>query len=463
MASTSHLLRKVKSSATSNRKEIRRIASKDLGKAAESSKTDWKETLDAAETALNATAETGRSQGREEWLQAMAREALLRPLFYPDEDIHPILSDVTPFPDDKHWGGKKLKELASLGPWVASMFLLVSEEPAVGIAYLGDEDTDKAAIVPSIPGLNISGRSMELSLTLAKNAFAKQRLNNATMAKNLLSSWAATGAVVGERVTRVEFGNKLEFMRGTKRRILIPTDSQQDLPRASFTEKELQLSLCADLSTAILRVDTMSPEEDEEDYQWPTPVPVMHVLVGGSYKACMAPILMLRPKRIVLWQSNSEQFQKVAAAIAGALRKRLGKLLGCDSEPEIQTLSSNNLRESWDALSPELLKDLQDGQQAYFNITSGNRIMYMAVMPFSQAYPNLTTIYRDVDAEDFALTFLRFNGLRILQKSLNSPEKENPPKNIDWGNLFKRSRPQSPPPEITADLILEELCLDGLD
>ena len=423
--------------ASLSAEEVRGLWARDFGKAAHAGIEEWNQALEV---------ECPASPGREAWLDALAVEwavgvwlgkLLQKP---PEALAGRRLPDCGSAPDCATLA-------ASQG--AATLVLLDSAEPAVAIllAWKGSAPEGSLTLpdcpgiafhlIPSRPGLKIQGDSWQLGARLAARFIESP---DSEAACRLALCWAATGRIDGRLIGRVEIGGKLRHPALRTRSILLPAESYDEIATAGalLRQNVVNIHPVQDVESALGHiVDARPASADADSVQIDRP-DVLHVLVGGAWQAAFAPIALCRARRVVLWHSDDAISTNRAEAIRDALSAGLAATFETDSAPTLRHLSSSDLGSAWDELNIALSEDLEGGRRVAFNITSGNRIMGMAPLPFAQRHRNLTLLYRDVDADAFALTYLRFDGIRPVQGTLRLPaaEKRNP--TIRWTALFSK-------------------------
>lgn len=257
----------------------------------------------------------------------------------------------------------------------------------------------------------ITGRSWQLAAHLAAIFSAPER---GAQARELAANWIVTGAVyAGRAVLPVDCGNKCRLESGD-RRWLYPAKSVGFEGVAGHAVTRL-----TETRAHILNTPIPLPEET-----WPARIRVLHMLAGGRTEAQEAAGLIPdKVDRIVLWHSTNQEMSVVPAgklaAAFDALRPR--------PKVERNLLSANDLVAMQEAIAARLLPDLKKATErdpVYFNVTSGNRLMFFAVAMLAQhpdQYGKLRLIYRERDTPAFSYIQLRYTAAGPETRSLVLP------------------------------------------
>lgn len=441
-------------------------------------------TLDLDEAAFSdrvALAKGSRpGQTRDAWLRLLARETLLRGFLASGSvSAPPALASISPFPRSKanlgDLAGRRgavgvfpLDRRAGLG-LAAALFLVErrgedtwdedrdllegasvrAREPwHLFVAVEGDGERNHDA-------RHLSGDSWQLAYALARRA-AERRSVQAVRA--LAMTWAVSGAVEGESIREVVVGNKLDAPGLRRRRFLFPEENRAALSQRFLEKPEsdsraaARVRFAADLGQAWSRVVAGDPVHRGAE-SLPAGIPVLHSFVSAAWPVVVAAVVLLRPKRLVLWVSDDKGFIKAAKALAQAFRSPQLGWLRCEVEEPFRKVSSKNLAEAHSQIARELRQDLSLGP-VWFNVTLGNRLMSYAVLPFAQLDDGLTLLYRDIDAKACAFTTLSYDGVSPVTTIRRGSLPRKLPKTAKEV-LFGKPRGPQPPP--TASLILERL------
>ena len=427
---------------------------RNFGAAALAPQNEWDATL--------ATTPTG--SGSDLWCRALAVEWLLRSWVHKDAPPFPTSLVNCAFPCPTLGGENILPSELAGQRGAATIFLLDVEpsgEPAVAL-LLAWRDNCKSGpdrevlappfglnglrflAIPSRPGItDISGESWHLAAHLL-NHFIDSGFEEEK--QRLLTEWASSGRIVNSTLERIALPlKKLEHPGLARRTVLLPLANQADaVALAPNLRLRPRIEYAADKASAISLISHRRPKRLAGELPFPLEdVPLMHVLVGGSPAAVLAPIALCRPKKLVLWHSRETKWKALAEAIREALATELAEILKTDANPKVLPLPSDDLAAAWDVLQPVLTADLKHEDFVVFNITSGNRIMGMATLPFAQFEPRLVLVYRDIDAAPYTLTSLHFKGVRPDHATFLPSWADSPDPGVRWDNLFFKPKDRS--------------------
>jgi hypothetical protein len=290
-------------------------------------------------------------------------------------------------------------------------------------------------------GAPVAGRSWQLAARLAA-AFSARRL--APQARELAVKWIATGAVdTDESVHPVKAGNKGRLP--TNRRWFYPANTTGFKDVAGFAVSRLDEARAHIVNTPI-----QLPAEP-----WPSRIRSMHMLVGENTQAQEAAARIPDAiERIVLWHSeNAERSLQPALK----LRATIGAFQPAPAI-DLELLSANALIAIQETIAVRLLPDLEhatDRDPVYFNVTSGNKLMFFAVAMLAQQprhYGKMRLIYRERDTP--ALTFIQIRytpaGPETLELCL--PDVFSPAKRKTVERLLSPPEKQKPKCFITQNL-----------
>ncbi len=360
-----------------------------------------------------------------QWQAALAAEALL---LTPDKREEPVFSSLAPDcrpcgPAAPTYGELKqclaaaaLFPLASANkkPLLARMWAFKGVKEGTLDAWpfpLTEADrvlrlaqSQGVMLVPQVPSdVSINGASWQLAARLAMRALEdavqpRQRLD-------LAANWIITGALDGEQVVSVEFGDKLQIVtRDDARKWLYP-----ECDKSAFDARVEELrqqngrsipSHACSTVEAAWRIVCGYGTRPEDDQEWPAHITTMHALVGGSIAANLASFLFSPIEELHLWHSYHQDKSKDKAEELRGLLQSLPSL--AKMKIELHELPSQNLVAAEEALQKYLTPTGQQREPIYVNITSGNRLMALAVDRWARDNSNIRLIYRDFDAEDLA-------------------------------------------------------------
>lgn len=237
-------------------------------------------------------------------------------------------------------------------------------------------------------GWSGDGDSYKLAAALAKELLESDSPERDEHIFKAAKDWIITGSVDEKgKVGKVALGSKLRL--GTKKSFMIPLEN---LATISDEDRKRELFSVDDISTA-MNLITRNGVKPLVEREFPLEVDELHILVGAALAPQVASIVLLNAKKIILWHSeNSEVNADEMCEIAWKLRGIL---------PEKRKMSSSSLLDAEKDLKKYFAYGKVSPQaRIFFNFTSGNRLMAMAVQSVARLYHNVEMIYRDIDETD---------------------------------------------------------------
>lgn len=292
----------------------------------------------------------------------------------------------------------------------------IKREGATAMLHSTGMDEIAAFLCVEEQDRGFTGDSWQLASALAARTLAK---GNSKETSTLARRWCVSGKVEGERVERVQLGNKLELV--TDRRWLLPSGNRADLP-PRLTRQGIEVKVVPKLEDAWRHVAEKGTTSGGS-VPWPQPVDCFHTFTSKAYSPAIAAVLFSRPREeIVLWDSGAGESREVC----DNLKTLLPHLYTECPAIKILPVSSKNVAEAESALRMELEK-LSPEQTVLFNITNGNLLMRMAAGNLGPLFPFIRFIYRDVDNADQDYTCVQYDGLQpettILQPTVEAAER----------------------------------------
>jgi hypothetical protein len=348
----------------------------------------------------------------DDWLNALAAEALLLPLSLRSQPPFDSLPDTAKpcGQEAPNYGNLKNRRVsAALFPLASNIFPLLARVWAVegadlnqseihldGIGTFLQRANDNGVHLYIDCGVTPTGQSWQLAADLAIKALGARVANETRLA--LAAEWIITGVVENDSVEPVDIKNKLGAIQDKRRKWLYPSVNQTAFEEAneSFKKKKgwFVPSATAATVTAAFRIVAGYGTRPEQSKAWPLEVKVMHALVGGNIITNLAAALICPPRELHLWHSSHrEKSIQPAQNIKSILERQIPSLEGKISLHELPT---HDLARAESVLEP-LFASVPTEEIIYFNITSSNRMMMMAVDRFARNNPDIKLIYRDVD------------------------------------------------------------------
>ncbi len=237
-------------------------------------------------------------------------------------------------------------------------------------------------------GWSGDGDSYKLAAALAKELLESDLPERDEHIFKAAQDWIVTGSVDGKgKVGKVALGGKLRLR--TKKSFMIPLENIATL---SDEERKRDLFSVDEISTA-MNLITRNGVKPLVEREFPLEVDELHILVGAALAPQVASVVLLNAKKIILWHSenskvNADEMCEIARKLKGIV-------------PEKRKMSSSSLLDA----EKELKKYFAYGKispqaRIFFNFTSGNRLMAMAVQSVARLYHNVEMIYRDIDETD---------------------------------------------------------------
>jgi hypothetical protein len=229
----------------------------------------------------------------------------------------------------------------------------------------------------------------------------------------LAREWIATGSVREGQVVGVGLGNKHELHLDPLRTWLVPSTNEAEA-REALRGKPFA---CVPTVAKAWRWVTGEGTAESPAEPWPDSVPVMHSLSSKVMRPVIGSVLLCRPRRLILWQSEDEVSKKAAERISEVVRrlKETGHLPeGVPEIAEPRLVPSRNLAAAERAIREGLASTPQEEDGVtFFNVTNGNFIMKLAAhneaLPINRpSTARVWLLYKDADREEF--TAVRYNG-----------------------------------------------------
>lgn len=320
--------------------------------------------------------------------------------------------------------GPDTPDLVALGDKVVAMALYPmtgqGEDADCGLRLLVEGESQCLNIGP-----DHTGTSWGLADALCSRVLGKPGDVHTRVA--LAKDWIVTGRVLpGEKVGFVTFKNKGRVDCGT-RIWLVPAANGGDARGLR------SYRLAASVDDAVAHVTGEGTTEGEE-LKFPA-TPKLHALCGGQIESVILSIILGKPSEVLLWHSKQSFSIKSKTFLAA-----MSKELGC--EMETREMPSDSLALAERKLREHLQSELTTGNPVYFNITSGNLLMRMAVFQIARQFPNLRLIYKNADLKTEPIyDCIRFPGSQALTQ-IYKGEKRDP--RIDWSHIFETDPNKKP-------------------
>ncbi|MFO7535399.1 MAG: hypothetical protein R6X19_06915 [Kiritimatiellia bacterium] len=283
-------------------------------------------------------------------------------------------------------------------------------------------------------GAPVAGRSWQLAARLAA-AFSARHL--APQARELAANWIVTGEIAAAgNVHPVKVGNKAQLLH-SDRRWLYPAHSPgfDSLPGHAVSRLD-------EARAHIVNTPIQLPSEP-----WPSRIRFMHMLVGENTLAQEAAALIPDAiERIVLWHSENEERSLQPAR---KLRASIGAFRPAPAI-DLEILSANSLIAIQETIAVRLLPDLEhatDRDPVYFNVTSGNKLMFFAVAMLAQHprhFGKMRLIYRERDTPALTFIQIRYTPAGPETRELSLPNGFSPAKRKTVERLL--TPPEKPKP-----------------
>ncbi len=242
----------------------------------------------------------------------------------------------------------------------------------------------------------LDGDSWQLAAALAADVIAEQ---SPELRRKLALGWMVTGALgAKEEKTRpvrpVKIAGKtLIFQQALSRgrRVMMPSGG--GLPEELKRDDVYSVDHLAQAKRLLL-----GSGFQKRQLKLPGQVEVLHSLVGGTSQAVLLPMLLMAPRKVVLWPSKDTKTQ--AEDIRAVMEH-----VAPEMEIRIQTLSSDNMDEAYQAIHSALGKG-EDAAGELIAFTGGNRLMGLAAFLAGHDL-NRQLVYRDVDQPKDVLTVIQ--------------------------------------------------------
>lgn len=246
---------------------------------------------------------------------------------------------------------------------------------------------------------------------------------------NLARNWILSGTLApgDDKVDGIGFLTDKLSLYAASRQWLLPAANAREI------RLDTPYRLAARLPNAVAHITGEGTTEGET-----LPFPRMsklHLLCGGQIEPAILSVILGKPSAVVLWHSM-QNFSLKSKDFLEDMKTELG----CDMEA--REVPSDSLSEAERTLLNALKPELSCGTPVYFNITSGNRLMGMAVFQLARAFPNLRMIYKNADRKrDPDYDCIYFPGSQALTQ-LYKGEKKDP--RIHWEHIFETNPEKKP-------------------
>ena len=164
-------------------------------------------------------------------------------------------------------------------------------------------------------GLGVHGDSAELAIRLAQHL---QSNKPSDMRIKVASEWVITGALDGDRVRKVEIGNKLEL--GLDRRWLMPAASTLPEKRPKLREMPRYVE---SFKEAVRTINGHQQTRNATLVDWPDQIKTLLTFGSRSVRPVIASALLSQPEELILLHSSDPD----SLASIEVLEKVLGKLM----------------------------------------------------------------------------------------------------------------------------------------
>jgi hypothetical protein len=272
------------------------------------------------------------------------------------------------------------------------------------------------------PTSRVTGRSWQLGAHLAWYCI---KTGDDRARQDLAGKWLTTGAVEkDDQLTVVEWGNKIDIPH-SNRRWLVP-DGMESAP------ERLQVTSCRSLDRAWKLISGQGTVERRKR-AWPK-AQIFHSFTSGAREPVIAAVLLARPRRVVLWQTDNEETSRKPASDIQCILRELKPELSI----ELKDISSTSMEAVEKALDKEI--SAEQGP-TLFNVTQGNRLMGFAVHTLARKYHSLWMLYRDNDDKGIDFTAIQYDGRDYPETFTLGAERASIP-DINWDNLLHSVRPR---------------------
>lgn len=279
-----------------------------------------------------------------------------------------------------------------------------------------------------LKGSGMSGRSWQLGACCAC-----ELMNSPEHILTLARQWLITGSIEGDTVQGVDVLKKQTLP--TRRTWLFPLSNSRDLTPRFVAHSQVRMT--SSVSNAVKLITGQGVVEGGRELL-PVNPDTLFTFVSEAWLVIMALVLLMRPKKLVMWHTRDE---KKSMSPANLLVELIGKCCPEVQITPIQPISSHSMAECETALRVAV-DSLPSGETALFNITNGNMLMRLAAHGICQLYPDkIRLIYRDYDAQPFEYTGIRFEGTPVTTMLTADSSIRN--ENITWERLFAPSKERS--------------------
>ncbi len=389
------------------------------------------------------TAKTLPSGLSKEWKRAMAEELLLRhncglPL---SDDWLARWKNIPPFTE-----GMPLHHYLRRHGACAVFPLAGNPLPGAGHLWIFKSSDKQTHIPAAVSALDLPadfsqvieaeppewiGESYRLAAHLAVTVL---RYGSTEMVADLAAHWLVTGRIIaGERIGKVDLGNKLRLGKMVERRWLLPADNRDNLP-LTFPGRH-GYRLAYDTESAWNQL-TGRGIIRQSSGGWPEAI-AFHSFTSGAREPVIAAALFTNTSRCHLWHTADPFSRKAADDIAQVVNAL------AETAFSLHAIDSADMAVAERQLMEKLQPDLDAGRNILFNVTQGNRLMSFAVHSVARRYENLLMIYRDLDALRSVFTLIRYEGGQPVTQQIRGDETR---RNIAWDSLFFKPTPRKQEP-----------------
>ncbi len=285
-------------------------------------------------------------------------------------------------------------------------------------------------LVPETEG-KFYGKSWQLAASIAIKAIGE---GNPKHLRSLALDWIATGTCDGERTGYVELGNKLSLNFGRHRSWIIPRENVKEIPPA------LHNMFIRSANTLDDAWNTIIGKSHKEGYplKWSEmskKCEELHITFGGDIKAAVMSVLLLKPKTIVPWLSESDMSKKSFENFRQVIDSLHFKSI-IHEHTEKTVISSSDLHLS----EKRLMAHFEGKPSIYviFNITSGNRLMSYAVQSVARLYPNVHLIYREAESPQGQFVYFNYHDFPPYSGIITA--NNLPPTKHNWEYLSSNKK-----------------------
>ena len=241
----------------------------------------------------------------------------------------------------------------------------------------------------------IDGSSWQLACRMAQRALITNQPGN----QKKLVQYLITGEVLGDgKILPVKIEKKTELLdKYPELTLLAPEANLNDLTKID----PCRCKTAADTDQA-WRLISGSGFEKKTIFL-PDPIEELHILAGGTIQPLLTVILLLNPKKVCIWSSDSDLSRKPAEEIRNLLAMRTDlKILS-----DLRQMDSHDLQQAYSDLD-QILGPISDKSKVIICNTGGNRLMGFAALLAAQTY-GISVVYRDFNAAHDCLTGIRVN------------------------------------------------------